>query len=69
MDQISAEFIKELFNKNKTYENISYILRQRFSGSKEFSVISRKRFFKKNCVSPTYQKNITERLYQKLWMS
>ena len=56
MDQISAEFIIELFKKNKTYEDISDILRQRFPGSKGFSVTSIKRFCKKNRISPRVSK-------------
>ena len=48
MDQINAEFITESFEKNKTSENISDILRQRSSGWKWFSVNSIKRFCKKN---------------------
>ena len=51
MDQSSVEFIIDLFKKNKTYEDISDILRQRFPGSKEFSVTSIKRFCKKNRLS------------------
>ena len=51
MDQISAEFIIELFKKNKTYEDISDILRQRFPGSKGFSTASIEPFCKKNCIS------------------
>ena len=48
MDQINAEFITESFEKNKTSENISDILRQRSSGWKWFSVNLIKRFCKKN---------------------
>ena len=51
MDQIIAEFIIELFKKNKTYEDINDILRQRFPSLKGFSVISIKRFCNKNCIS------------------
>ena len=46
MDQTSAEFIIELFKKNKTYEDISDILRQKFPGSKGFSITSVKSFRK-----------------------
>ena len=51
MDQISTEFIIELFKKNETYDDINDILRQRFQGSKGFSVTSLKRFCKKNRIS------------------
>ena len=50
-DQISAEFIIELFKKNKTYKDINDILRQRFPSLKGFSIISIKRFCNKNCIS------------------
>ena len=39
MGQISVKFFKELLKENDTYEEISYILRQIFSGSSEFYVI------------------------------
>ena len=51
MDRISAEFIIELFKKNKSYEDISDILRQRFPSLEGFSVASIKRFCKKNRTS------------------
>ena len=51
MDQISAEFIIELFK-----EDISDILRKRFPSSKGFSVTSIKRFCKKNCISSRVSK-------------
>ena len=56
MDQVSAEFIIELFRKNEPDEDISDILRQRFSGSKGFSVTSIKPFCKKNHISPRVSK-------------
>lgn len=52
IDQISAECIQELFNKNNANEDISDILRQRPPGSKGFSVNSIKCFCMKNCVLP-----------------
>ena len=52
MGQISAKFFKELFKENKTYEDISYIFRQIFSGSCDFYVILIKCFF----FHPAYQK-------------
>lgn len=39
MGQISVKFFKELLKENDTYEEISYILWQIFSGSSEFYVI------------------------------
>ena len=56
MDQISAEFIIELFKKNKSYEDISDILRKRFPSSKGFFVTSIKRFCKKNRISSRVSK-------------
>ena len=61
MGQISAKFFKELFKESKTYEDISYILRQIFSGSSEFYVILIKCFF----FTPRIKKNKLEKLYQK----
>ena len=61
MGQISAKFFKELFKESKTYEDISYILRQIFSGLSEFYVILIKCFF----FTPRIKKNKLEKLYQK----
>ena len=56
MDQINAKFITESFEKNKTSENISDILRQRSSGWKWFSVNSIKRCCKKNRIIIFFKK-------------
>ena len=66
MEQISADFTIELFKKYKTYEDISDILRQRFPSSKGFSATSIKRFIRKIVYHPANQKDILEKLYQKL---
>ena len=65
MGQISAKFFKELFKESKTYEDISYILRQIFSGSSEFYVILIQCFFftpriKKKQIGETVSKVVDE---------
>ena len=65
MDQISVEFIIDLLKKNKTYEDISDILRQRFPGSKGFCITSIKRFCKRNRISLRVSKEYLREIVSK----
>ena len=65
MSQISKEFIRELFKKDKAYQDIYDILRQRFPGSKGFPVTSIKIFCKKNCISPRESKKYLREIVSK----